>query len=242
MNIFKQIYEFINNLFISKKYIAFSLVLLGIIFALSCSIFAFYMVAVLIFNHFIEIVTVLGTIFLIISGIIGLFSKNSTVSEPEPSIIEHDPIILESTYSLIRRNMAIIVADVSDLIKIKKPATLMQMDAPSHYDVVGNVPIYHYLFYKLEEKADVDVILGILQTTITQRLECNSFDGITQSRFLYESASYPSIMVDNVVDIGNFVQVDIAVVSASYCSYRKKRIYNAMSNGYTNSNIKDRDF
>lgn len=98
------------------------------------------------------------------------------------------------------------------------------------------------MFFKLAEKADIDVIIGVLQTTITQRLESNSFEGITQSRFLYNSASYPSILVDNVIDTGSFVQVDIAIASEAYCRHRKQRIYNAINSGNGHTNSSDKDF
>ena len=49
-------------------------------------------------------------------------------------------------------------------------------------------------------------------------------------------------MVDKVSDIGNFVQVDIAIVSEMYCKYRKQRIYNAMTTGSFNNISRDKDF
>lgn len=242
MSIFYQIYNIFLQLYKEKKYVKFSLLLLGALLALSSSIFVIYVVIILIYNNFIEIITVLGTIFIIISAVIGLFNQKKIIPETETSIMEYDPIILESTYSLIRKNFAVIVSEVSEVIKLKKPATLMQMDAPSHYDIVGNVPIYHYLFYKLTEKADIDIIMGVLQTTITQRLESHSFEGITQSRYLYDSASYPAILIDNVIDTGNFIQVDVAIASEAYCRHRKQRIYNTINSGTRHSNISDKDF
>lgn len=242
MNIINQLYNLAIQLFNDKKYIKLSLLLLGIILSAVCTGFVLYMIISLIVTHLIEIVTTIGGIIIFFSVLINFFSKKNTEVEPVTSVMDYDPIVLESTYSLIRKNLAVIISDISEIIKLKKPATVMQMDAPSHYDIVGNVPIYHYMFFKLTEKADIDVIMGVLQTTITQTLESNSFEGITQSRFLYNSASYPSILVDNVIDTGSFIQVDIAIASEAYCRHRKQRIYNAINSGNVHSNVSDKDF
>ena len=242
MKIINQIYDIAIQLFNDKKYIKLSLLLLGIILSAACTGFVLYMIISLIVTHLIEIVTTIGGIIIFFSVLINFFSKKKTEEEPVTSVMDYDPIVLESTYSLIRKNLAVIVSDISEIIKLKKPATVMQMDAPSHYDIVGNVPIYHYMFFKITEKADIDVILGVLQTTINQRLESNSFEGITQSRFLYNSASYPSILVDNVIDTGSFIQVDIAIASESYCRHRKQRLYNAINSGNGHTNNSDKDF
>ena len=36
-------------------------------------------------------------------------------------------------------------------------------------------------------------------------------------------------MVDNVQDLGNYIQIDIAIASEYYCKYRERRIYNNMN-------------
>lgn len=36
-------------------------------------------------------------------------------------------------------------------------------------------------------------------------------------------------MVDNVRDVGSYIQVDLAIASEYYCKYRERRIYNNMA-------------
>lgn len=57
----------------------------------------------------------------------------------------------------------------------------------------------------------------------------NEIEGITQSAFFYNGQTYPSIMVDNVRDVGSYIQVDLAIASEYYCKYRERRIYNNMA-------------
>ena len=61
------------------------------------------------------------------------------------------------------------------------------------------------------------------------RLNNNEVEGITQTAYFYNGQVYPSIMVDNVQDLGNYIQIDIAIASEYYCKYRERRIYNNMN-------------
>lgn len=137
MNIVNQIYNLAMQLFNDKKYMKLSLLLLGIILSAVCTGFVLYMIISLVVTHLIEIVTTIGGIIIFFSVLINFFSRKKTETEPVTTVMDYDPIVLESTYSLIRKNLAVIVSDISEIIKLKKPATVMQMDAPSHYDIVG---------------------------------------------------------------------------------------------------------
>lgn len=45
----------------------------------------------------------------------------------------------------------------------------------------------------------------------------------------YNGQSYPALMIDNVRDLGSYVQIDVAIASEYYYKYRESRIYNHMS-------------
>ena len=80
-----------------------------------------------------------------------------------------------------------------------------------------------------------------MQNAIEQRLNNNEIDGITQTAYFYNGQVFPAIMVDNVREMGNYVQVDVAIASDYYCKYRERRIYENMASG-NSSSIYDRDF
>ena len=189
-----------------------------------------------------DIVVTIGAVACFFAVIFSYFRKKpKKVEQPDSSIIEFNPITLETTYCLIRKNLCSIIADVADMIRLRKPATLSQMDSPTHYDILGNAVIYHYLLIKQSDEVDPYTILGVIQNTIEQRLNNGEIDGITQTHFFYRSQVYPSLMVDNVRDLGSYVQIDIAIASEQYLKYRERRIYNNMNQSSSTKSY-DRDF
>ena len=200
-------------------------------------------IALVIINNIENIVITIGAIFCFIWGISSLMTKSEppkTAELPAPAL-EYDPITLESTYRLLRKTLCSIVGDVSEIIKVRKPTTLSQMDCPTHFDVISKAVIYHLLLTKTSEDFDALGASGILQNAIEQRLNNNEVDGITQTAYFYNGQVVPSIMIDNVREMGNYVQIDVAIASDYYCKYRERRIYENM-NSSDSANVHDRDF
>ena len=201
-----------------------------------------FAVVVFIIDHIEKIVVTIGAIGSIAIIFLSLIPKRTAKPAPLPeAVLEYDPITLETTYRLIRKNICSIVGDVYEIIKVRKPTTLSQMDCPTHYDVVAKAVIYHLLLTKVSEDFDAMSASGILQNAIEQRLNNNEIDGITQAAHFYNGQVFPAIMVDNIREMGNYVQVDVAIASDYYCKYRERRIYENIASG-NSSSIYDRDF
>lgn len=169
--------------------------------------------------------------------------QEQQVQEPKSNtILWYDPITLENTYKLLRAGLCYIVGEIAEVIATRKPTSYSQMDSPTHYDIIANVPIYHLLVAKSGGmESDTYTVMGILQNAIEQKLNNNEFNGISQAVFFYKGQAYPSIMVDKVRDCGNMLQIDIAIASEYYCKYREQRIYNDM-NGTGSERNQDKDF
>ncbi len=221
----------IQNDFYNKHWVWFILKLLISIVGLICMGLLLGKITVLIIYNIESIVVTIGAIFIFFMLLAQFIPKRTEkpVVQPESTTIEFDPITLETTYSLIRKNLCSILGDVAEIIKIRKPGTLSQMDSPTHYTIVSNAVIYHYLAVKTADEVDIFNAIGILQNALEQRLNNNEVEGITQTHFLYKSQAYPSLMVDNIKDTGVYVQIDIAIASEYYCKYRERRIYNNMN-------------
>jgi len=142
---------------------------------------------------------------------------------------------------MLRKNLCSILGDIGDITRLRKPATLSQMDSPTHFDIKSKAVIYHFLALKQSDEIDTFSIVGIIQNAIEQRLNNNEIEGITQMAFFYNGQVYPSIMIDNVQDLGNYVQIDMAIASDFYCKYRERRIYNNM-NQSGSIKLHDKDF
>lgn len=247
MNLLEKILLSIQNDYYDKRWLRFFLKLFISLIGLICMSLVLGKIILLIMFNIEAIVVALGSVFIFFMVLAQFIPKRvekekpSVQIQPESSPIEFDPITLETTYSLIRKNLCSILGDVAEIIRIRKPSTLSQMDSPTHYTIVSNAVIYHYLAVKSADEVDIFNAVGILQNALEQRLNNNEVEGITQTHFLYKSQAYPSLMVDKVNDTGGYIQIDIAIASDSYCRYRERRIYNNMNQ---NNGIRpvDRDF
>lgn len=212
----------------NRQWLQLILKLIGLAVSTACMFLMIGTVVLAVFSHIDEIVVTIGAIACFFWGIAHIFTRTDTPPSIE-TILEYDPITLESTYKLLRKNLCSIIGDIAEITKLRKPTTLSQLDTPTHFDVKAKAVIYHFIIPKQSEEVDTFSTLGILQNAIEQRLNNHEVEGITQTVFFYNGQAYPSIMVDNVLNLGNFIQIDIAIASEYYCKYREQRIYNNMN-------------
>lgn len=158
----------------------------------------------------------------------------------ENNAMVYNPVFLEDTYSMLLNNISPIIMEKADIMQLQRVMASYELESPVHYTLKGFV-LYHILIGKINENVDTQKVLEILQNAITQRLNHSEFIGIEQSYYLYNGRALPYIMVDNVRDLGNFVQVDIAITDDAYCQYRLQRLQNRISNASA-SKPRDRDF
>lgn len=236
----KLVYSLIND-YQEKHWFKLTLKFLGILIVTICMGLLLGQLAVLILEHIEEIVVTIGAIACFFMILFNFSPKKQPEAVPDTSIMEYDPITLEATYKIIRKNLCSVLGDIGEIVKLRKPATLSQLDAPTHFDIISKAVVYHLLALKQSDEIDTFSIIGILQNAIEQRLNNNEVEGITQTIFFYNGQAYPSIMIDNVQDLGNYVQIDVAIASEFYCKYRERRIYNNM-NQSTAIRPKDKDF
>lgn len=230
----------------NKKWLSAIAKFIALVLVAACVILCLLWLCVLAYQYVDYIIIVVGGTACIIAFFRSLITKKPdkqdiTPVQAQQSFIQYDPITLENTYKLVRAGMCYVVGELADIIAVRKPASHSQMDAPTHYDIVSNVPIYHLLVAKTGGMIDTYTITGILQNAIEQKLNNNEFNGISQAVFFYNGQVYPAIMVDKVLDCGNMLQIDIAIASEYYCKYREQRIYNSM-NSTSIGNMQDYDF
>ena len=230
MEFFKKIYDSLIDNYYDKKWGILILKILSILIFTVCTGMVIFILASAIINNIEKIIITIGSLGCITAIFLNFFKKKEpALALPDNSIIEYDPITLESTYKMLRINLCSVVGDIAEIAKLKKPAALTQMDAPKHVDITAQCPIYHFLILKQNQEVDTFTTQGIIQSAIEQRLNNNEMEGITQAAFFYNGQAYPSIMVDNVQDAGSYIQVDLAITSEYYCKYRERRIYNNMA-------------
>lgn len=230
----------------NKKWARAIVKLVALVVVSVCMVLCLIWLVTLVYEYIDYIIIVVGGIACIIALFRSLASNKQVKQEKsslqtQQSFMQYDPITLENTYKLVRAGMCYVIGELADVIGVRKPASHSQMDAPTHFDIVANVPIYHILVAKMTSKNDTYTIMGILQNAIEQKLNNNEFNGIAQAVFFYNGQAYPSIMVDKVLDCGNMLQIDIAIASEYYCKYREQRIYNSLNTSNTGI-VHDKEF
>jgi hypothetical protein len=243
-DLFYKILQSLDEDYEDKKWGWLALKIIGLMVILCCTTLLLVALGFKLIEHINQIVVTIGSIscfFLILYSFIPKKKKEPDFQSPDSNILEYDPITLENTYRTLRRGLSIVIGEVADTIKVKTPSSLSQLDCPTHFTVISRSIIYHFLVAKISTaEFDVSRANGILQNAIENKLNNQEMDGITQSCFFYNGQIYPSLLIDNVKDLGQYVQIDIAIASDYYCAYRSRRIQNMMQTG--NIAIKDRDF
>lgn len=241
LTILKKIQSSLSDNYEEKQWGKLILKVVGLLLMLACMVTVMVMLVWLIIDNLQEITVTVGVICFLIWLVLGILPKRHQEPENTGNYLQYDPITLENTYKLIRSGICTIIGEVGEIIKVRKPASYSQMDAPTHYDIVAGVPIYHLLVPKQGEAVDTYVALGIIQNAIEQKLNNHALPGISQAVFFYNGQAYPALMADRVEDLGNFIQIDVAVASENYCKYREQRLYNSI-NPSSGQNPHDRDF
>ena len=223
--------------------IAKSLLVLAI---MACTVYFLYILILFLIRNMDYIILCVGGIVCLIVFFRSLATKKLPKQEvppvePQQNYIQFDSIALEETYKLIRDGLCYVVWEKHEGLGVRRPTSSSQLDAPTHHDIVANVPIYHFLVAKYGESHDTYTIMGILQSTLEKKLNNNEIPGISNVPTRYNGQLYPAVMVDNVIDYGDILQIDIALTNEYYCKYRTQRILNSM-NASTTSTFKDRDF
>lgn len=194
-------------------------------------------------TNFDAIVKVVGGTFLAVIMLIYMLPKRKPTPVLPETTNSYDPVVLNSTYNLLRENMLCIINEVADMLRLRIPAAASQLDAPVHHDIVSNSAVFHFLCGKQDSSIAVDSYeaIGIMQNTLERRLNNHELIGITQTTTFYNGMAYPAIMVDNVQDLGRYIQIDVAIANENYLRYRTSRIYKNMGNE-TSVSPRDRDF
>ena len=158
----------------------------------------------------------------------------------ENNTMVYNPAFLEDTYSMLLTNISPIIMEKADIMQLQRIMASYELECPIHYTIKGFV-LYHILIGKINENVDTQKVLEILQNAISQKLSNSGFIGIGEAYYLYNGRALPRIMIDNVRDLGNFVQVDIVITDEAYCQYYYQRLQNKISNASV-SKPRDRDF
>lgn len=250
MRLYNDIVKFLDSIeddFHYKKWGSFILKILLSCLVIVCMAWTIAQLILIIYYNIDYIIIVVGGLACFIAFIRSLMPKRKTEPKRENVPVQNnmkqvqfDPVILENNYESIKEGIFLCLLELPDDIKIKKPDFHNQIDAPVHYDIVVNTPIYHFYIMKNGE-SDIGKIQEFLQKIIERKLNNHEFSNISNSTFIYNGQIYPALMIDKVLNVGQHIRVDISVVNPYYCQYRQQRMMNNLMDT-SSANISDYEF
>lgn len=140
--------------------------------------------------------------------------KNSKQNETN-KIVEKE--LHENNYICIRKCLFdILNNDISEVLGLKKPARLSELDAPGKIVIKGNVFLYQFIVLKKSNKVECNRIKDILQKEVIEALDNFRFEGIRQTKFILNGNVFPILNVDSVKDVGNYIQLELVWANEDY--------------------------
>lgn len=196
------------------------------ILVVSCMAYVIAEVAWLVFDYKEQIAKAIGAIICIGILYLGFSTKKEVPIEEKPqendSILSFDENDLERTYLKLQESLYIPILENADLLNLRKPTSFKQSEAMIHYDIVGKVPVFHLMYAKAVENINTNDMFRLLEKIIEEKLNDREMDGFPPS-IICNGISFPSIMVHNVRDAGDYVLIGVVITSEEYLKYRQQQ-------------------
>lgn len=229
----------------NKRWGKYILKWIAYITACACLGYVIGEVVELVLDYKEQIAMAIGSVICIGILYLGFSTKKEVPTEEKPqendSILSFDENDLEHTYLKLQEDLFVPVSENADLLNVRKPTSTRQSEALTHYDIVGKVPVYHFMYAKAVENININDMFRLLEKIVEEKLDDREMDGFPPS-FIYNGISYPSIMVHNVRDAGDYVQIDIVITSEEYLKHRTQRMYRRMMKQQKQTVMQDKDF
>ncbi|WP_160690741.1 hypothetical protein [Clostridium sp. C2-6-12] len=247
----KKFFDMLNKLYDDGEYLQFILyIILVVMFSFVLIIptyYAFENLFLFVEQRFDEILVIVGGYVMFY-----LWWKDKTKNREEKNMKllkdsslakeNNEKVLCESNYVTIRQCLFSTLLENAEILNLKKPEKLSELDSPSKIISKGNVYMCQFVLVKNGE-INSDKIQEMLQLRIVQKLNTFEYAGIQQTSFIYNGNAYPILLIDEVCDNGTFVQIDITWASEKYCDLLNTRAHAKMQQLQPrNVNVYDKDF
>lgn len=150
---------------------------------------------------------------------------------------EAELISAESSYNTVRKCLYTVLNETASTLNLVAPKSYTALDSQVHTSDNGRFVILHYV---CQTNGDIDtaVISEVLNMRIGQKLSAGDFTELSTSAYIYEGRSYPIIMIDSVIDVGAYINIDVVISNEAYCEYLR----NKSNSGKPPFNHNDKDF
>ncbi len=150
---------------------------------------------------------------------------------------EAELISAESSYNTVRKCLYTVLCETASTLNLVAPKSYTALDSNVHTSDNGRFVILHYVCQK---NGDIDtaVISEVLNMRIGQKLSAGDFTELSTSAYIYEGRSYPILMINGIVDVGAYINIDVVICNEAYCEYLR----NKSNSGKPPFDHNDKDF
>jgi hypothetical protein len=214
----KKFKSYISSIWEEKKYLMIALWSVIAIIALVATIELTEMLISFIAEKF-DLLIFLGTI-CFVSYFYLKYKKEEQIARiskvnQNKEVIEKE--LHENNFICIRKCIfQILDNDISDVLGLKKPIRLSELDSPGKIVVKGNVFLYQFVVLKKSNEVDCNRIKEVLQKEVNEALDNFRLEGIRQTKFIANGVAFPILNVDSVKDMGNYIQLELVWASQDY--------------------------
>ncbi len=220
----------IKRLLSEKKYGKLVLILTAILAVFTLIILAIYFIGKLLIANFDTITFGLAIISVAVYYINKYFDtrkedkerkyehRKEVIAANERHQREIALIAAENSYNTIRKCLYTVLNEAATTLNLVAPKSYTALDSQIPPSDNGRFVILHYVCQK---NGDIDTahISEVLNVCICQKLNAGEFTELSTSAYIYEGRSYPIIIVDNIVDVGAYINIDVVICNEAYCEH-----------------------
>ena len=148
---------------------------------------------------------------------------------------ENNLMTAENNYAVVGKCLFKVLKEAGATLNLVPPNSLVDLEGQIRVSDNGGYVLLHYIC-QTNGNVDVDLIKEVLNNRISQKLRADEFHYLSEPYCLYEGRSYPIIMVDDVVDVKSYVNIDMVMTNKAYCEHLRNKSIAASNYFATNDN------
>lgn len=239
--------EKIKQAISEKRYGKLALMAIYTLAAIAAIVFVVFLIGKLIANNFETIVSGLVIVIVAYFLIHEFFAsrkelrlqnnahKKEVKEAAEKQQHEKNLLTAENNYAVVGKCLFTVLKEAGATLNLVPPNSLVDLEPQTRVSDNGGYVLLHYVC-QIHGDVDVDLIKEVLNNRISQKLRADEFHYLSEPYCLYEGRSYPIIMVDDVVDVKSYVNIDMVMTNKAYCEHLRNKSIAASNYFATNDN------
>ncbi|WP_085833819.1 hypothetical protein [Clostridium merdae] len=156
---------------------------------------------------------------------------------------EIERAVAENNYAIIRQCLFSVLSEQAERINLVKPSTLSEMNSPSRIIAQNGFMLCQFVAMKQTDEVDLKLVKECLQMRISQKLNAGEFHELSGRNHVYNGRAYPLLYIDDVVNTGGYIQLNVALSNDAFCQYLENKAYVRQQNHVNTSPFpRDVDF